>query len=123
MATNQFSRSHITSISNSSGSTTTMFATVANAGSTARTYIIIGMLVCNKTSSSATVSIYNDTAISGHTDVFYIKDLSVPANSSVELSFGKIVLHHDGSNGDTIKAYGSASATFDVTLSILGDVN
>ena len=95
----------------------------ANAGSAAKTSIIIGLLVNNKTAAGATVTVYNDTAVSGQTDVYYVKDLTVPANSSVELSFGKIVLYHDGTNGDTIKAYGSASATFDITLSMLGDVN
>lgn len=123
MATNQFSRHNIASVSNSDSSKTTLFTMTAGAGSTAKASIIIGCLVCNKTATNATINIQNDTAVSGHVDVMLVNALTVPANSSVELGLGKYVLMHNGTTGDVLKSWGSAASTFDISLSILEDVN
>ena len=85
--------------------------------------IIIGFTLCNKTTSDATVTAYIDTAISGEEDANICFGLNVPANSTVELTMGKVVVTHDGSNGDVIKAYASTASAIDVILSILEDVN
>ena len=123
MATNQFSRHNKTNLSNNSSSPTAVFTMTAGAGGAAKASIIIGALICNKTATAATVSIKNNTAISGEADIFLVKDLKVPAASSIEIGMGKYVMKHDGTNGDVIEAYASAASTFDISLSVLEDVN
>ncbi len=118
MATNTFKRITKASLSSSSGSPTSVYTVP-----TSKTTILIGCLITNKTTTAATVNVKIDTAITAQDDVMLTNAMSIPANSSVELSMGKIVLNHDGSNGDTLKVWGSAASTFDITLSILEDVN
>jgi len=101
-----------------SGSPTSLYTCASSKSS-----IIIGFVLTNKTTSDATVHAYIDTAISGNEDAFLCHNLNVPASSTVELSMGKVVVTHDGSNGDVIKAYASTGSAIDVTLSILEDVN
>lgn len=121
MATNTFKRFVASSISNNSGSPTTVYTCATNKSS-----IIIGAMITNKTATDATCTIQLVTAITadaGGSPYYLVKDLSVPKASTVELALGKVILTHDNSNGDIIKAYGSAATTFDVILSILEDVN
>lgn len=118
MATNTFKRFTKASLSNNSGSPTTVYSAASN-----KTSIIIGCLLVNKTTTDATVHVYNDTAISGDADTFICHNLTVPRSSTVELSLGKVVITHDGSNGDVVKAYASAASAIDIHLSVLEDVN
>ena len=115
---NTFLRKTASNISNNSGSPTTIYTCATN-----KTSIIIGCLLTNKTANEVTASVLLDTAISGDADAYLCFDLQLPPKSSAELSMGKVVLTHDNSNGDVIKAHASAASAVDVILSILEDVN
>jgi len=86
--------------------------------------IIIGCLLCNKTGSGITADVQIDTALSGsgNADVYLVKSVQIPGGSSIEIVEGKIVLTHDGSNGDVLKAAASATSSLDITVSVLEDV-
>ncbi len=115
---NDFKRETKSGLSNNSGSPTSLYTCASSKSS-----IIIGFTLTNKTTNDVTVHAYIDTAISGDEDAFLCHNLTVPASSTVELTMGKVVLTHDGSNGDVVKAYASAASAIDVVLSILEDVN
>ena len=86
--------------------------------------IIIGCLLCNKTGSGITADVQIDTALSGagNADVYLVKSVQIPGGSSIEIVEGKIVLTHDGSDGDVLKVAASATSALDITVSILEDV-
>lgn len=92
-----------------SGATTN----VLTVGSTA-TAVVIGVLVANKTGSSANFNMY---LIPGTGDsVFLAKNVPVPAGSSLEFMIGnKIVL---GSN-DVVRASSDTATALDLTISYL----
>ena len=115
---NDFKRFTKADISNNSGAPSTVYTCATN-----KTTIVVGCLVCNKTTNDVTVTVSIDTAITGNDDVNLCSGLKLPANSTAELSMGKIVLTHDNTNGDIVKAHASAASAVDVILSILEDVN
>ena len=86
--------------------------------------IVIGCLLCNKTGSGITADIQIDTSLSGSgdADVYLVKGVQIPGGSSLEIMEGKIVLTHDGSNGDVLRALASATSSLDVVVSVLEDV-
>jgi hypothetical protein len=86
--------------------------------------IIIGCLLCNKTGSGITADVQIDTSISGgnNADVYLVKSVQIPGGSSIEIVEGKVVLTHDGTNGDILKVAASATSSLDITLSVLEDV-
>ena len=86
--------------------------------------IIIGCLLCNKTGSGITADVQIDTALSGagNDDVYLVKSVQIPGGSSIEIVEGKIVLRHDSSNGDVLKAASSVGSSLDITVSVLEDV-
>lgn len=115
---NDFKRFTKANISNNSSSPSTVYTCATN-----KTAIVVGCLVCNKTANDVTVTVTLDTTITGNDDINFCSGLKLPANSSAELSMGKIVLTHDNTNGDVVKAHASAASAVDVLLSILEDVN
>lgn len=84
--------------------------------------ILIGCILCNKTGSGITADVQIDTAISGNEDVYLVKSVQIPGGSSLEIVEGKVVLTHDGSQGDVLKVLASAGSSLDVTVSVLEDV-
>ena len=85
----------------------------------ATTCVVIGLTLCNVHSTSVTASVKIDSNTSDtetNQEVFVVKDVSIPAGSSLEvLSGGKYVLQ----TTDIIKIDCSVSAKIDATLSIL----
>ena len=83
------------------------------------TCVVIGLTLCNVHSTSVTASVKIDSHTSDTEttqEVFVVKDVSIPAGSSLEvLSGGKYVLQ----TTDIIKIDCSVSAKIDATLSIL----
>ena len=112
-----FVRTPIKDVSNSSGSPSTLYTVP-----TAKTSIVIGCLMANKTATEATINVYIDAKEGAGSDVFLCHTLKVPEYSSVELALGKVVITHDATTGDVIKAYASAASTFDLVISILEGV-
>lgn len=84
--------------------------------------IIIGCLLCNTSGSGITADVQIDTAITGEEDVYLVKGVQIPGGSSLEVVEGKIVVKHDGTNGDVVKAKASVTNALDITLSLLEDV-
>jgi len=98
----------------SSGTPLTLY-TVPNSTTT----VVIGLILCNihTTSVTADVQLVSDTSDTETNEtVLLIKDVSIPAGSSLELlTGGKVVLQ----TTDILKIDCSVSAKIDATLSIL----
>tara|TARA_A100001015_G_C15040070_1_gene739041 strand:+ start:1700 stop:2044 length:345 start_codon:yes stop_codon:yes gene_type:complete len=112
-----FVRTPIKNVSNNSGSPSTLYTVP-----TAKTSIIIGCLMVNKTATEATINVFIDAKEGAGSDAFLCHTLKVPEFSSVELSLGKVVVTHDATAGDVVKAYASAASTFDLIISVLEGV-
>ena len=85
----------------------------------ATTCVVIGLTLCNVHTASVTASVKIESDTSDtetNSNVFVIKDVSIPAGSSLEvLTGGKYVIQAT----DIIKIDCSVSAKIDATLSIL----
>jgi len=83
------------------------------------TTVVIGLTLCNVHSTSVTASVKIDSNTSDtetNQEVFVVKDVSIPAGSSLEvLSGGKYVMQ----TTDIIKIDCSVASKIDATLSIL----
>lgn len=112
-----FVRTPIKNVSNNSGSPSTLYTVP-----TAKTSIIIGCLMVNKTATEATINVFIDAKEGAGSDAFLCHTLRVPEFSSVELALGKVVVTHDATAGDVVKAYASAASTFDLIISVLEGV-
>ena len=78
------------------------------------TLILLSALVANKTSSSANVDIY--LVPSSGDSVYFLKEVPVPAGSSLELISGsKIILE----SGDVLRARCDTASAADLTVSYL----
>ena len=80
---------------------------------------IVGLRLANITASTVTCSIW--IAEGGSTDRYLVKDLSIPAASSVELVNGgaKIVLQ----NTDVLKGQASVASSVDVWISRVDSIS
>ena len=88
-------------------------------GKTSTTTVVIGLLLCNihTASVTASVKIESDTSDTETNEtVFVVKDVTIPAGSSLEvLTGGKVVLQAT----DVLKIDCSVTAKIDAILSIL----
>ena len=88
-------------------------------GKSATTTVVIGLVLCNVHTTSVTASVKlvsNTSDTETNEDVLLVKDVSIPAGSSLELlSGGKVVIQ----DTDVLKIDCSVSAKIDATLSIL----
>ena len=80
---------------------------------------IVGLRLANITSAAVTVSVW--ISESGSTDRYLVKDLSLPAASSVELiqSGSKVVMQ----NTDVLKGQSSAASSVDVWISRVDSIS
>jgi len=80
---------------------------------------IVGLRLANITASAVTVSVW--ISESGFTDRYLVKDLSLPAASSVELiqSGSKVVMQ----NTDVLKGQSSAASSVDVWISRVDSIS
>lgn len=118
MATNTFKRITKANIGNGIGNETTIYSVPSG-----KTSIVVGILITNKSSNEVDVTLSIDTAISGQDDVDLLSAMKVYPNTSTEVILGKLVLNHDTTNGDVVKAYASSASSIDITFSFLEDVN
>ena len=118
MATNTFKRETKANIGNGIGNETTIYTVPSG-----KTSIVVGILITNKSSSEVDVTMRIVTGIAGQDNVELVSALKLYANTSTELILGKVVLTHDSTNGDEIRAYTDASNAVDITFSLLEDVN
>ncbi len=88
-------------------------------GKSATTTVVIGLILCNVHSTSVTASVKlvsNTSDTETNEDVLLVKDVSIPAGSSLELlSGGKVVIQAT----DVIQIDCSVANKIDATLSIL----
>ena len=120
---NDFIRKTKASVTTSTGTSGDAIYTVPSSGGTAMESICIGIYLSNKTNTGITASVFLDTEEGSSTDVYLIKDATVPAGSSLEvISGGKLVLMGDGTNNDVIKLSCGTASALDATISILQDV-
>ena len=78
--------------------------------------------MANKTTAGVTASVFLDH-LDGSSDVFIVKDATVPAGSSLEVMAGnKIVLQNSGSAGDILKVSCGTASALDATVTVLEDV-
>lgn len=84
---------------------------------TSNKQIIVGLNACNTGASSLTIDIdLND----GSTDYKFVKGVSIPPNSKIEILKGKYVL----GSGYSIKATSSdSSGNIDIIVGLLTDVS
>ena len=86
---------------------------VLSAGASA-TVILLGVLVSNKTGSSANVDIYLVTSTGD--DVYLIRNAPVPAGSSLEIISGsKIIME----SSDVLRARSDTATALDISVSYL----
>jgi hypothetical protein len=106
-----FERSYASSISNSSGSPTTLVTSNSDDA-------LISIRCVNKTGSAANVTVL---IASGGTDYNVIKNAPIPSGSSLELidSGSKIVIQ----NSDVLKAYADTATAIDVLVSYVDSIS
>jgi len=106
-----FERNFASSISNSSGSPTTLVTSNSDDA-------IVSIRCVNKHTSSINVAVLIS---SGGTDYFVIKDAPIPVGGSLELidSGSKIVIQ----NGDVLKAYADTASAADVLTSFVDAIS
>ena len=85
--------------------------------------IVIGIYLSNKATTGVTASVFLDTEEGSSTDIYLVKDATIPAGASLEvISGGKLVLMGDGTNNDIVKLSCGTASALDATISILQDV-
>jgi len=106
-----FERSYASSISNSSGSPTTLVTSNSDDA-------LISIRCVNKTTNSANVTVIIS---SGGTDYNVIKTAPIPSGGSLELidSGSKIVIQ----NSDVLKAYADTATAIDVLVSYVDSIS
>ena len=106
-----FERSYASSISNSSGSPTTLVTSNSDDA-------LISIRLVNKHTAEVTVSV---VITSGGTTYNVIKDAPIPVGGSLELidSGSKIVLQ----NADVLKAYADTASAVDVLVSYVDSIS
>ena len=97
--------------------------TVPSSSSTAMESIVIGITIANKSTSGITCDVFLDAKEGAGSDVYIVKDASIPAGSSLEVMSGnKLVLQGDGTANDILKMTSSAASAADGIVSVLEDV-
>ena len=120
---NDFIRKTKASVTTSTGTSGDAIYTVPSTGGTAMECVVIGIYLSNKTNTGVTASVFLDTEEGSSTDVYLVKDATVPAGASLEvISGGKLVLQGDGTNNDIVKLSCGTASALDATLSVLQDV-
>ena len=106
-----FERNFASSISNSSGSPTTLVTSNSDDA-------IVSIRCVNKHTASVNVTVL---VSSGGTDYFVIKDAPIPVGGSLELidSGSKIVIQ----TGDVLKAYADTASAADVLTSFVDAIS
>ena len=106
-----FERSYTSSISNSSGSPTTLVTSNSDDA-------LISIRCVNKHTSSINITV---VITSGGTTFNVIKDAPIPVGGSLELidSGSKIVIQ----NGDVLKAFASTASACDVLVSFVDSIS
>ena len=120
---NDFKRFTKPDVGTSTGASADAVYTVpAGAGSSALESIVIGITLANKHTSGITASVFLDH-LDGSSDVYIVKNATIPAGSSLEVMAGnKLVVQHNGTAGDVLRIESSRASSLDATITVLEDV-
>jgi hypothetical protein len=119
---NDFKRYTKASCTTSTGASADAVYTVPSSGSAMET-VVIGIYLTNKTANGVTASVFLDTHAGTSTDVYLLKDATIPAGSALEVvSGGKVVLQGTGSANDAIRVSCGTATALDAVVSVLEDV-
>ena len=120
---NDFKRFTKASVTTSTGTSGDAVYTVPSSGGTAMESIVIGIYLSNKSTSGITASVFLDGYGGSSTDVYLVKDATIPAGSSLEVvSGGKIVVQGNGSANDVVKLSCGTATSLDAVIAVLEDV-
>ena len=120
---NDFKRFVKKDIGTGEGASGSTVYTVPSSSSTAMESIVIGITIANKSTSGITCDVFLDAKEGSGSDVYIVKDASIPAGSSLEVMSGnKLVLMNTGSAGDVLKMTSSTASAADGIVSVLEDV-
>ena len=107
---------------NTGASADAVYTVPAGTGSTALESIVIGITLANKHTSGITASVFLDH-LDGSSDVYIVKNATIPAGSSLEVMAGnKLVVQHNGTAGDVLRVESSRASSLDATITVLEDV-
>ena len=107
---------------NTGASADAVYTVPAGTGSTALESIVIGITLANKHTAGITASVFLDH-LDGSSDVYIVKNATVPAGSSLEVMSGnKLVVQHNGTVGDVLRIESSRASSLDATITVLEDV-
>ena len=119
---NDFKRFTKASCTTSTGASADAVYTVPSSGSAMET-VVIGIYLTNKTANGVTASVFLDTHAGTSTDVYLLKDATIPAGAALEVvSGGKIVMQGTGSANDAIRISCGTATALDAVVSVLEDV-
>ena len=119
---NDFKRFTKASCTTSTGASADAVYTVPSSGSAMET-VVIGIYLTNKTANGVTASVFLDTHAGTSTDVYLLKDATIPAGAALEVvSGGKIVMQGTGSANDAIRVSCGTATALDAVVSVLEDV-
>ena len=119
---NDFKRFTKASCTTSTGASADALYTVPGSGSAMET-VVIGIYLTNKTANGVTASVFLDTHAGTSTDVYLLKDATIPAGAALEVvSGGKVVLQSTGSAHDAIRVSCGTATALDAVVSVLEDV-
>ena len=120
---NDFKRYTKASCTTSTGASADAVYTVPSTNSVAMETVVIGIYLTNKTANGVTASVFLDTHAGTSTDVYLLKDATIPAGSALEVvSGGKVVLQSTGSAHDVIRVSCGTATALDAVVSVLEDV-
>ena len=107
---------------NTGASADAVYTVPSGASSTALESIVIGITLANKHTSGITASVFLDH-LDGSSDVYIVKNATIPAGSSLEVMAGnKLVVQHNGTAGDILRVESSRASSLDATITVLEDV-
>ena len=120
---NDFKRYTKASCTTSTGASADAVYTVPSTNSVAMETVVIGIYLTNKTANGVTASVFLDTHAGTSTDVYLLKDATIPAGAALEVvSGGKVVLQGTGSANDAIRVSCGTATALDAVVSVLEDV-
>ena len=119
---NDFKRFTKASAGTGVGASADAVYTVPSSGSAMET-VVIGIYLSNKTANGVTASVFLDGHAGSGTDVYLLKDATIPAGAALEVvSGGKIVMQGTGSANDILRISCGTATALDAVVSVLEDV-
>ena len=119
---NDFKRFTKASAGTGVGASADAVYTVPSSGSAMET-VVIGIYLSNKTANGVTASVFLDGHAGTSTDVYLLKDATIPAGAALEVvSGGKVVMQGTRTANDILRISCGTATALDAVVSVLEDV-